>query len=103
MSGRPPEGEHAENLRREGVPVVGKGKVVQRVRPVTAYTLNPEVVAEIERLSEKLGMNKSHLVNNILEMGLADAKIIEKLGIIDLANIMRNFQVSIRRKLAEVR
>ena len=83
--------------------MVGKSKEEKRVKPVIAYTLNPGVIEEIERLSERLGMSKSQLVNNILEMGLADARVIERLGIIDLANIMRNFQDAVHRKLQTVK
>jgi metal-responsive CopG/Arc/MetJ family transcriptional regulator len=68
-------------------------------KSMIAITINPEVLIEIDRLSSKYGLNRSQLINNILVMGVGEVKLLEKVGLIDLANMVRNFQGRVSREL----
>lgn len=71
----------------------------ERITPQIAITINADSLKELDRLSKKLGINRSKLISNIVEMGVGDVKLLEKVGLIDLANIMRNFQLKVRKEL----
>ncbi|MCJ7789666.1 MAG: hypothetical protein MUP69_05705 [Candidatus Atribacteria bacterium] len=64
-----------------------------------AITINAEVLTEIDRLALKIRLNRSQLINNILVMGVGDVKLLEKVGLIDLAHMVRNFQGRVSREL----
>jgi metal-responsive CopG/Arc/MetJ family transcriptional regulator len=68
-------------------------------KSMIAVTINPEVLKEVDRLALKMGLNRSQLINNILVMGVGDVKLLEKVGLIDLANMIRNFQTRVSREL----
>jgi len=71
----------------------------ERITPQISITVNEPVLKEIDRFSKKFGISRSKLINNILAMGMADAKLLEKVGLIDLANIVRNFQIHMKKEL----
>jgi metal-responsive CopG/Arc/MetJ family transcriptional regulator len=73
--------------------------MTKRVRPIIAITINAEVLTEIDRLSLKYGLNRSQLINNILVMGVGNVKLLEKVGLIDLAHMIRNFQSRVSKEL----
>jgi metal-responsive CopG/Arc/MetJ family transcriptional regulator len=42
--------------------------------------LKPATVQEIDRLAKKLEISRSQLMGNLIQMGLDDAKVLEKTG-----------------------
>lgn len=68
-------------------------------KSMIAITINPEVLIEIDKLSSKYGLNRSQLINNILVMGVGEVRLLKKVGLIDLANMIRNFQGRVSREL----
>jgi len=46
--------------------------------------LKPSVVEEIDRLADKLELSRSQFMSNLIEMGIDDAKGLEKLKVLDL-------------------
>jgi hypothetical protein len=50
--------------------------------PKKQYTvmLKPSTVQEIDRLAKKLDLSRSQLMSNLIQMGLDDAKVLEKTG-----------------------
>ena len=71
----------------------------ERIRPQISITVNAEILEEADRLAEKIGIGRSQLINNVLAVGLGDVKLLEKVGLIDLAKAMRTFQVQVRKEL----
>jgi metal-responsive CopG/Arc/MetJ family transcriptional regulator len=45
--------------------------------------LKPSLVEEIDKFAEKAELSRSHLMANLIEMGLEDVKILDKMGLID--------------------
>ena len=44
--------------------------------------LKPSVVKEIDKYAEKAELSRSHLMANLIEMGLDDARVLDKMGFI---------------------
>lgn len=78
---------------------MGVVKMFQRITPQIAITINADSLKELGRLSKKLGINRSRLISNIVEMGVCDVKLLERVGLIDLAKAVRNFQGLLRKEL----
>jgi metal-responsive CopG/Arc/MetJ family transcriptional regulator len=74
-------------------------KMEKRVKPQISITVDAEVINEVDRLALKMGLNRSQLIRNILAMGVADVKLLKKIGLIDLAHMIKTFQASISREL----
>ena len=71
----------------------------KRVKPQISITVDAEVINEVDRLALKMGLNRSQLIRNILAMGVADVKLLKKIGLIDLAYMIKTFQATISREL----
>ena len=71
----------------------------ERLTPQIAITINADTLKEIDNLSEKLGINRSRLISNIVEMGVCDVKLLERVGLIDLAKSVREFQRLLKKEL----
>jgi metal-responsive CopG/Arc/MetJ family transcriptional regulator len=78
---------------------MGVAKMTERITPQIAITMNGETLKEIDRLSKKLGINRSRLISNIVELGVCYVKLLEKVGLIDLAKSVRDFQGLLRKEL----
>ena len=59
--------------------------------PKKQYTvmLEPQIVEEIDRIAKKVGISRSHLMKNMIEVGLDSAKVYESLGIISAVSYGR--------------
>lgn len=73
--------------------------MTEKITPQISITMNGETLKEVDRLSKKLGINRSRLISNIVEMGVCDVKLLEKVGLIDLAKSVRDFQGLLRKEL----
>jgi len=78
---------------------MGVAKMTEKITPQISITMNGETLKEVDRLSKKLGINRSRLISNIVEMGVCDVKLLEKVGLIDLAKSVRDFQGLLRKEL----
>jgi hypothetical protein len=54
--------------------------------PKKQYTvmLRPSVVDEIDKLAKKLGLSRSQLMANLIDVALEDAKLLDKIGVFKL-------------------
>lgn len=55
-------------------------------------TIEVEVIEAVEELAEKLGKNRSQMIENLVSVGVADAKVLKNLGLLDLAMIAVRIQ-----------
>lgn len=72
----------------------------KRIRPQISIILNQGTLDEVDRLSKKMRMNRSQLINNILVMGVEDVRVLERIGLIDLAEVIRRFQMRVSKNLS---
>jgi metal-responsive CopG/Arc/MetJ family transcriptional regulator len=58
----------------------------KKIDPKKQFTvmLKPSVVDEIDRIAKKLDLSRSQLMANLIQSGLDDAKVLEKMGMLDL-------------------
>ena len=46
--------------------------------------LEPSIISQVEELSEKLNLTRSKLIENMIDMGLTDLKILKRTGLADI-------------------
>lgn len=57
-----------------------------------AYTvqLDPEFVAKIDRLADKLGISRSQLMGNLLQTAYEEAETLDRLGVLTATRAIRD-------------
>ena len=60
------------------------GSKKKEARQQYTVMLKASTVEEIDKLASKMEMTRSHLMGNLIESGLEDAKILDRLGAFDL-------------------
>jgi hypothetical protein len=66
-----------------------------------AITIEAEILEEIDKMAEKLNMNRSHFIENILSVGLSDARLLKELGFIDLAKLVIKLKDKLDKRLSK--
>lgn len=61
--------------------------------------LEPETKAEIERLAHLIGITPSRFCRNLVTMGLDEAKMLEKVGVLQMAIFFEALRQRIREKV----
>jgi len=55
-------------------------------------SLTEEEMERIEKVAKKIGMTKSRLARNLTLVGLEDAELFEKMGIFEMAKLIRKIK-----------
>ncbi|MFC1535161.1 hypothetical protein ACFL7M_17560, partial [Thermodesulfobacteriota bacterium] len=58
----------------------------------------PKTRDEIERLAKKIKISPSLMASNLIEMGLDDARLLEKIGLLRVALITEDIANKIKKK-----
>ena len=70
-------------------------KAKELKHPVSV-TLKPSKVEEIDKYAEKYNLTRSQLMGNLLEAGLDELRVMDKIGIVPIvyqgSNIMKKFK-----------
>jgi metal-responsive CopG/Arc/MetJ family transcriptional regulator len=59
-------------------------------------TMEIEVIEAVDVLAEGLGKNRSQMIENLVSVGLGDAKFFKKLGLLDLATMVTKLQLRLK-------
>jgi len=51
-----------------------------------------ELFNEVDRIAEILGISRSKMVGNLINAGMDDAKLLERLGILKIVNVAKSFK-----------
>lgn len=66
-------------------------------RPIqTNLRTSKQLNAKIERYAKKLGLSKNQLMNNLLEAGLEDLRILEAVGLLQIGIGIRSLTEMVR-------
>ena len=68
-----------------------------------AITIEAEILEEIDKMAEKLNLNRSQLIENVLSVGLSDARFLKKLGFMDLAKLVMKLKDKLDKRLSKRR
>lgn len=79
---------------------MGRPKVNEPKQQFTIM-LKPSVVDEIDKFSKKAEISRSQLMSNLIEMGLEDARILDKMGLIQAVKAGRKIINSLIGKYKE--
>ena len=75
------------------------GSKKKEARQQYTVMLKASTVEEIDKLASKMEMTRSHLMGNLIESGLDDARILDRLGAFDLIKTGGKFARKIRHGL----
>jgi metal-responsive CopG/Arc/MetJ family transcriptional regulator len=68
-----------------------------------AITIESEVLEKIDKMAEELELTRSHFIQNLLSVGLADAQALKVIGLIDLAKLVRRVEGSLYKRLLSLK
>jgi metal-responsive CopG/Arc/MetJ family transcriptional regulator len=68
-----------------------------------AITIEAEILEEIEKMAEKLNLNRSQFIENVLSVGLSDARLLKELGFMDLAKLVMKLKDKLDKRLSKRR
>jgi metal-responsive CopG/Arc/MetJ family transcriptional regulator len=61
----------------------------RKMKAKVAITIESEVLEKIDKMAEELELSRSHFIENLLSVGLADAQALKVVGLLDLAKVVR--------------
>lgn len=83
------------------------GKTVRRGRPrevveaVSSGLLIPKDLCErLDRIASKIGISRSQLIRNLVEVGIEEVEAMDALGLIGMMNWMRAIQEKLHERVA---
>ena len=65
-------------------------KKVQKVH--VNITIDEDLNEWLDKMAERLRMNKSQLINNLISMGQDDVNLLDKMGVLGLRDMARKFK-----------
>jgi metal-responsive CopG/Arc/MetJ family transcriptional regulator len=68
-----------------------------------AITIEVELLEEIGKMAEELKLNRSQLIENVLSVGLSDARLLKKLGFMDIAKLVIKLRDKLDKRLSKRR
>ena len=80
----------------------GRPKGDREAVRVTMY-FDQDLIAKADRLAEKAGMSRSRLVSNILTEGLKSLDFADKVGVLDVTLLLRDFEAGLKSWVNQVR
>jgi hypothetical protein len=78
---------------------MGRPKVEEAKQQYTLM-LKPSVVKQIDRMADKYGLTRSHYMANLVQMGLDEAKILEKVGVFKFVQVTDAVMLKFKEALA---
>jgi len=72
------------------------GKHPENQKPLTCWA-DKEFVVRIDKLSEKAGLTRSKLVQNLLEVAVDEMELMQSLGILSTAIVFRDLKETIKK------
>jgi metal-responsive CopG/Arc/MetJ family transcriptional regulator len=68
-----------------------------------AITIESEVLDKIDKMAEELELTRSHFIQNILSVGLADAQALKVVGLLDLAKLVIRVRDKVDKRLSRLK
>jgi metal-responsive CopG/Arc/MetJ family transcriptional regulator len=68
-----------------------------------AITIESEVLDKIDKMAKELDLTRSHFIQNLLSVGLADAQALKVVGLIDLAKVVMRVGEKLDKRLSTLK
>lgn len=65
-----------------------------------AISIDVEILKQVEKFAKKLELSRSQMIENCVSIAIVDAKILESMGLMDLARLVRKVQEALGKKMA---
>jgi len=77
-------------------------KKEQQPRAQVSITMDTSILEYLDKQAEKLLIPRSRLIENCVLMAVDDIKLLERLGLLDVAKIIRKVQERLKEELKEI-
>jgi metal-responsive CopG/Arc/MetJ family transcriptional regulator len=68
-----------------------------------AITIETEILEQIDKMAEEFNLNRSQFIENVVSVGLADAKLLKKTGFVDMAKLVIRLRDKLDKRLSRFR
>ncbi len=68
-----------------------------------AITIEAEILEKIDKMAEEFNLNRSQFIENLLSVGLGDAKALKAVGLMDIAKLVIRVRDKLDKRLSKRR
>jgi len=68
-----------------------------------AITIETEILEEIDKMAGEFNLNRSQFIENLLAVGLGDAKALKAVGLMDIAKLVVRVRDKLDKRLSRHR
>ncbi len=68
-----------------------------------AITIESEMLDKIDKMAEEFELTRSQFIQNLLSVGLADAKALKVVGLMDLAKLVIRVKGKVDKRLSRLK
>ena len=68
-----------------------------------AITIETEILEQVDKMAGEFNQNRSQFIENLVSVGLADAKLLKKAGFVDMAKLVIRLRDKLDKRLSRVR
>ena len=66
-----------------------------------AITIEAEILEQVDKMAEEFKLNRSQFIENLLAVGLGDAKALKVVGFIDIAKLVIRVKDRLAKRLSK--
>jgi metal-responsive CopG/Arc/MetJ family transcriptional regulator len=67
-----------------------------------AITIERGILEEVDRMAEEFNLNRSQFIENLLSVGLGDAKALKAVGLMDIARLVIRVKDKLHKRLSKL-
>ena len=68
-----------------------------------AITIESEVLEKVDEIANEFELSRSQLIENLLSIGLADARVLKVVGLVDLAKLVMRVKEKVYKGLSNLK
>lgn len=76
-------------------------RVHKKGKAITLW-LDEETAKGLDRIAARAGLSRSRLAENLLIVGLDEAKTMERIGVLQLAVLLQKLRGKVKKRLSEI-
>jgi len=73
------------------------------VKTKIAITIESEVLEKVDEIANEFELSRSQLIENLLSIGLADARVLKVVGLVDLAKLVMRVNEKLYKGLSNLK
>jgi metal-responsive CopG/Arc/MetJ family transcriptional regulator len=77
-------------------------RVQKKGKSITLW-LDEETANRLDKVAQRAGLSRSRLAENLLLVGLDEAETLKKIGVLQLAVLLRDLHEKVSKRMADVK